>query len=47
MVAIFSLLMIMKNGKSQKRAEDFTENRKKKPLIQRLFVELGGIERNP
>jgi len=27
--AIFSLLMKMKNGKSQKRGGDFTENRKK------------------
>ena len=28
MIAIFSLLMIMKNGKSQKRRGDFKENRK-------------------
>jgi hypothetical protein len=27
--AIFSLLMKIKNGKSQKRGGDFTENRKK------------------
>jgi hypothetical protein len=37
MVAIFSLLMIMKNGKSQKRAEDFTDNRKKKASDSEAF----------